>query len=160
MRILVAAAALACAACSSANPAAEKVKLRNYLTEQMRKNGWSGMHTDEDSRARAPTKYAEATKGLVFTIRHSARHDDMNATIVTWVYQDRAARDAAREPFRAIQDDLGKANLVDRSWPLDVEAPELHALMLMESPSMSMANQFQLLFGEVQRHLEDLKEMK
>jgi hypothetical protein len=158
MRQLLFCALLATVGCSSSNPNEHKFRVRNYITEQMRKNGWTNIHTDDDSRARKPTKYTDAAAGLSFALRHTGAHDESTATIVTWVYQDAKARDAARPGWAMITDDLNKGIVNHRMFKWDVEAnPELHATILMESPNgNSLVNQFQLLFKELEKHTDEL----
>src|SRR5579871_1695754 len=154
MRLL--ACALAIAGCtSSVNPAELKPKWKNYLTEEMRKGGWRDIRTDEDSRARAPTKYAEATKGLVFSLRHAAKMGDTPGTICTWAFDSRSSREASMSgPFNQLTDDLNRENKLYKVYRLD--EGDLHLLLYMESPSLSLANQFQLLDRAVHEHLADL----
>jgi hypothetical protein len=132
-----------------------KPKLKAYLTEVMRTHGCSAIHTDEDSRARAPTKFADATVGLAFTIRHTVTIGGTPATISTWAFHTQAARDASKSgPFGAITDELSKAGIMFKVYAMD--AGDLHLLFLMESKEMSPSNQFQLIFKEISAHGDDI----
>ena len=157
---LVLICALGLSGCPGSDPAGEREKLRNYLTERVRKRGWRDLRTDEDSRARPPTKYAEATRGLSFAIRHRAKFEDHPVTMSTWVYRSRKARDAAKAPFQAIVDDLSREPQVLHMKALDFAAPELHLYLLMESPGLALANEFQFVTREIVDRAAELKEMK
>ncbi len=145
------------AGCSSQiNVGEVKPKLKGYLTEQMRKAGWRDIRTDEDSRARPPTKYADATKGVLFTLRHAAKFDGNPGTVCTWVFSSAAARDASKNgPYNAITDDLNRENKYFKLYSFNLG--ELPVLMLVEAPSLSLANQFQMLERALTENLAEMK---
>ena len=151
-------AALACAACSTPpDPKVMQPKLKNYLTEKMRVAHFQNIRTDQDSRARAPTKYVDAIQGLVFTIRHTALLDDIPLTMCTWVYESQKARDVAKAGgFQMVMDDIKKEDRFARAYAVD--GGGLHLLVYFEAQGIGLANAMQSLQREIMLGLDE--EMK
>jgi hypothetical protein len=150
--------ALAAAACTTPpDPKVMQPKLRNYLTEKMRVAHYQSIRTDQDSRARAPTKYVDAIQGLVFTIRHTALYEDEPITMGTWVYESQKARDAAKSGgFQQVLDDIKKEDRFARAYAID--GGGLHLLVYFESKGIGLANAMQSLQREIGLGLDE--EMK
>jgi hypothetical protein len=146
---------LALAGCTNPpDPKLVQPKLKNFLTEKMRVAHYQSIRTDLDSRARPPTKYAEATNGLVFTIRHNALIDDNPLTMCTWVFESRAARDASKAGvFQQVLDDIKKENRFGRAYAIDRGG--LHLLIYFEAAEIGLANAMQSLSREIELGLDD-----
>ena len=148
------------AGCKSSDPQAWKPKLKTYLTERLRKHGFRDLRTDDDSRARPPTKYQGATKGLAYALRHTAKFEEVPVTVGTWVYAGKAARDAAKAPFQDITADLAKEQRAYKWWPVDFADPDLHLLMVMDAPELSVENHMQLVHKEMVEQYAEIKQIQ
>src|SRR5947207_1069538 len=91
------AAVVLLASCTEPDPSQYRDKLRYYLSDKCSAQGMRVKLTDDDNRSRPPTKYTGAAAGVAYTIRHNMTGaDGKPVTMVTWVYKDQKAMEAAK----------------------------------------------------------------
>jgi hypothetical protein len=148
----------ALAACEDPDPKESRDKLKYLLSDRLRAQGFKVDHTDDDPRARPPTKYKAAIAGLSFTLRHATHSDDTKLQLVTWVYQDEKSFAAAKATgFDEVVADVRKSGTTLHKL-LPVETPgHLHLILLAETENTSLTNQLELLFRDFRSNLEKMK---
>ena len=142
--------------CSDADPAPYKAPLKLFLSERLRAQDFFVDLTDEDPRARPPTKYDDATKGIAFALRHNVHYRKETPVVVaTWIFESEKAARLAKEPMQGIIADLKKQAMLYKMVPL--ETKELHGYLLMESSSPALSNVFELVARDVQGGIAGVK---
>lgn len=140
----------AAASCSSGkSPEEYRDRLRSFLTDRCYAQGLKVKLTDKDNRSTPPTRYAAAT-GVAYSIRHHlTTPDGTPATLVTWVYKDEAALDAALPGWDELKREAQAGEQAKLVQLFTLKAAPVKAVLLLETADTSLSNVVSTLFREI-----------